>query len=142
MWPALCMEGVQLFVCDVFNTAQGTKNLENVKECIKKYPDAQKHLFGINSSASPKPIDINKMFFLLIAAEMIEVAYEHNLENKTALDMLLDGSKSSDRFIHFLSLSPLDRRRLYSVCAKCIALFVNIMCGECVDHPFSVVNFI
>ena len=73
MWPALCMEGVQLVVCDVFNTAQGKKNLENIKECIKKCPNAQKHLFRINSSAAPKPIEINKMLFLLIAAEMIEV---------------------------------------------------------------------
>ena len=84
MWPALCMEGVQLVVCDVFNTAQGKKNLENIKEYIKKYPDAQKHLFGINSSATPKPIEINKMLFLLIAAEMIEVTYKHNHEEKTA----------------------------------------------------------
>ena len=78
------MEGVQLVVCDVFNTAQGKKNLENIKECIKKYPDAQKHLFGINSCSAPKPIEINKMLFLLIVAEMIDVNYEHNPEEKSA----------------------------------------------------------
>ena len=84
MWPALIMEGVQLVVCDVFNTAQGKKNLENIKECIKNYPDAQKYVFGINSSLTPKPIDINKMSFLLIAAKMIDLTYEHNSDDNTA----------------------------------------------------------
>ena len=84
MWSALSMEGVQLVVCDVFNTAQGKKNLENIRDCSKRYPDAQKHLLGFNSFSAPKPIEINKMLFLLIAAEMIDVTSEHNPEEKTA----------------------------------------------------------
>ena len=84
MWPALCMEGVQLVISDIFNNAQGKKDVDNIQELIKQYPNTQKHLFGVNSSAAPKPIDINKMLFLLIAAEIIDVHYEHDPEKKTA----------------------------------------------------------
>ena len=70
------MEGCQLVLSDVFSTIQGTKDLKNIRNTIKTYPNAQKHLFGINSSAEPKPIDINKMLFLLVAADIIDVNYE------------------------------------------------------------------
>ena len=44
MWPALCKEGVQLVVIDVFNSIQEVKDVENIRNEIKKYPNAQRHL--------------------------------------------------------------------------------------------------
>ena len=51
-----------------FSKIQGTKDLRNIQNAIKLYPNAQRHLFGVNSNAEPKPIEINKMLFLLVAA--------------------------------------------------------------------------
>ena len=80
MWPALCQEGVQLVVIDVFNSIQQIKDVDNVCNKIKKYPNALRHLFGINSDAQPKPIDLNKMIFLLMAWETIDLNYNHSTD--------------------------------------------------------------
>ena len=79
------MEGVQLVVSDIFNTIQGRKDIKNVREAIKKYPKAQQHLFGVNSDAPPKPNDLNKMLFLLITWEIIELTYEDKTERTILL---------------------------------------------------------
>ena len=76
MWPSLCMEGCQLVLSDVFSTIQGTKDLRNIQNAIKVYPNAKRHLFSVNSNSEPKPIEINKMLFLLVAAEIIKLNYE------------------------------------------------------------------
>ena len=76
MWPALCMEGCQLVLSDVFSSIQGNKNLNNITNAIKRYPNAQRHLFGVNSDAEPKPIEIKNMLFLLVAADIIDLKYE------------------------------------------------------------------
>ena len=81
MWPALCMEGCQLVLSDVFSTIQGNKDLKNIQNAIKHYPNAQRHLFGVNSNAEPKPIEINKMLFLLVASEIIELNYQPKTDN-------------------------------------------------------------
>ena len=80
-WPPLCMQGIQLVVSDIFNTIQGRKNLKNVCNELKKYPNAQKHLFRINSNAPPKPKNLNKMLFLLIAWEIINLTYEEGTDD-------------------------------------------------------------
>ena len=84
MWPPLCKEGVQLVVINVFNSIQELKDVENVHNEIKKYPNAQRHLFGINSDAPPKPNDLNKMLFILIAQEMINLNYNHSTEESSS----------------------------------------------------------
>ena len=84
MWPPLWKEGVQLVVIDVFNSIQELKNVENVCNEIKKYPKAQRHLFAVNSNAQPKPIDVNKMLFLLITWQMIDLNYNHCTEESSS----------------------------------------------------------
>ena len=62
-------------VIDVFNSIQELKDVDNICNEIKKYPNAQRHLFSINRDVQPKPINLNKMLFLLIAWEMIDLNY-------------------------------------------------------------------
>ena len=76
----LCKEGAQLVVIDVFNSIQGLKDVDNICNEIKKYPNAQRHLFRIISDVQPKPNDLNKMLFLLIAWEMIDLNYNHSTD--------------------------------------------------------------
>ena len=65
-----------MVLSDIFSTIQGTKDVRNIGEAVKKYPNSQKHIFSVNSNSDLKPIDLNKMFFLLIAAEIIDSNYE------------------------------------------------------------------
>ena len=97
IWPLLCKEGVQLVVMDVFNSIQGTKDVDNVWNEIKKYPNAQRHLFGINSSAPPKPFDINKMLFLLIAWQMIDLNYHPSTKESSSMVTLSLSKQVSTR---------------------------------------------
>ena len=84
MWPPLCKEGVQLVIIDVFNSIQELKSVENIRNEIKKYPNAQRHLSVVNSNAQPKPIDVKKMLLLLIAWEMIHLNYDHCTEESSS----------------------------------------------------------
>ena len=74
------MEGVQLILSDVFNNVQGLRTADNISDAIKIYPNTNRHLFGVNSNAPPKPIDINKILFLLIAGNIIDLNYEPKSE--------------------------------------------------------------
>ena len=92
MWPSLCMEGLQLVLSDVFNNVQGLRTVDNVRDAIKIYPNANRHLFGVNSNAQPKPNDIIKMFFLLIAGNIIDLNYRHKTD-KSPSEVTLPLSK-------------------------------------------------
>ena len=96
MWPSLCMEGVQLVLSDVFNNVQGLRTMDNVRDAIKIYPNANRHLCGVNSNAQPKPININKMLFLLIADDIIDLNYQHKTdESPSEVTLLLSKLQSS-----------------------------------------------
>ena len=97
IWPALCKEGVQLVVIDVFNSIQQMKDVDNVRNEIKKYPNAQRHLFGINSDTQPRPIDLNKMLFLLITWQMIDLTYNHSTDESPSTVTLSLSKRVSTR---------------------------------------------
>ena len=76
-----CVENVSSKLCQTFIVlSMEPKMIKNIRVKIKKYPNTQRHLFGVNSNSHPKLININKMLFLLIVWDIIDLNYEDKTE--------------------------------------------------------------
>ena len=55
--------------------------MENVRDAIRAYPEASKHLFAVHSVKQLLLGSVHKLLFILIAANTIEMKYEKGRDN-------------------------------------------------------------
>jgi hypothetical protein len=77
-FPPICKQGTQLVFFDAFtsgqNGIQGVPTHGNVVKEIRCYPGGQRHLLSIDSNREPKPVDIQKILFVLIGSKILHLS--------------------------------------------------------------------
>ena len=75
MFPPVIKEGVCLVLMDLYsgeNRISGTITFDPVLlTAIKKYPDCNRLVFGVDTNKSPTPIQVKKLILVLLAAKIL-----------------------------------------------------------------------